>query len=174
MGYTTEFDGEFAITPPLKLEHREYLAKFSETRRMLRDPTIAAEMADPLREAVGLPIGEHADYFVGGGGYAGQDRDASVVDYNTPAPKQPGLWCHWTPVETGVALVWDEGEKFYYYVPWLTYLIEHFFKPWGYTLNGEVLWQGEDSDDRGVIRVKDNEVRHAVTPLQIPHWDDME
>ena len=37
-------------------------------------------------------------------------------------------------------------------------LIEHFFKRWGYTLNGEVEWEGEDSEDRGMIRVVDNVV----------------
>lgn len=86
---------------------------------------------------------------------------------------QPGLWCHWTPGDSdgnplaedrcaipaeAYTLVWDEGEKFYEYVAWLEYLIKHFIEPWGYVLNGEMEWQGEERDDRGLIRVTDNEV----------------
>ena len=50
------------------------------------------------------------------------------------------------------------GEKFYDYVGWIEYLIANFLKPWGYVLNGEVEWHGEDGDDRGMIVVKDNVV----------------
>jgi hypothetical protein len=43
-------------------------------------------------------------------------------------------------------------------VEWLDYLIENFLEPWGIKVNGEVEWQGEERDDRGLIVVKDNEV----------------
>lgn len=45
------------------------------------------------------------------------------------------------------------------YVEWLEYLIQHFIAPWGYKLNGAVVWHGEDSDDIGRIVVTDNVVR---------------
>lgn len=35
-------------------------------------------------------------------------------------------------------------------------LIEHFFAPLGYLLNGEVSWDADDVNDRGTIFVKDN------------------
>lgn len=185
MGYTTDFYGEFRLDRPLTPEHKAYLEAFAGTRRMKRDAAKASLLPDPVREAAGLPIGEDGAYFVGSGGYRGQDRDDSIVDYNTPPLQptydkyrpdfqaylaaeqqaiadgvcQPGLWCQWLPNEDGTAIKWDEGEKFYYYVEWLEYLIRHFLAPWGYTLNGEVSWQGEESEDRGVIYVKDNVVR---------------
>jgi hypothetical protein len=37
MGYTTTFEGSFAVTPPLTPEHACYLARFSGSRRMARD-----------------------------------------------------------------------------------------------------------------------------------------
>lgn len=70
----------------------------------------------------------------------------------------PGAWCGWIPTEDGMGIAWDYREKFYDYTEWLGYLIEHFFKPWGYVVNGEVMWQGEDVGDMGTIYVKDNVV----------------
>lgn len=159
MGYTTYFTGHFNISPPLEPAQVTYLNLFNSSRRMKRDPNIAATLPDPAREAVGLPIGTEGAYFVGGAGYAGQDRDASILDYNEPPSGQPSLWCDWMISDEGLGgLEWDETEKFYNYVEWLEYLIEHFLKPWGRTLNGEVEYQGEDPADFGKIQVNDNKV----------------
>lgn len=158
MGYTTDFVGEFKLNKPLMPKQMEYLTKFSETRRMKRSEVAASKMEDPVREAVKLPVGHHGEYFVGGLGFFGQDNDDSVLDYNSPPPSQPGLWCQWEPNDGGTAIVWNQGEKFYYYIEWLQYIITHFLRPWGYTLNGEVTWQGEEHGDIGMITVKDNEI----------------
>lgn len=161
MGYTTEFDGSFSVTPPLKPEHVAYLTKFSETRRMKRDATQSLKMSDPVREAVGLPVGEEGAYFVGGGGFFGQDEDSSVLAPNRPPTGQPGLWCKWIPTEDGSSIEWDGNEKFYDYIEWIQYLITHFTKPWGYTVNGSVEWGGEERGDTGIITVTDNTVKAA-------------
>lgn len=157
MGYTTEFIGSCSIEPAIKPEHAAYLRKFCETRRMKRNPELAAKLADPLREAVGLPIGTEAEFFTGGLGFAGQGRDASIIEYNSPPADQPGLWCKWTVNEAG-ELEWSGAEKFYAYVEWLKYLIENFYGPWGYTLNGYIAYQGEESGDRGHIVIDENRV----------------
>jgi hypothetical protein len=139
-------------------EHAAYLLKFSQTRRMKRDPELVKTLPDPLREAVGLPVGKEAGYFVGGGGFRGQDHDSSVLDYNRPPRGQPGLWCHWIPNPDRSAFVWDGGEKFYYYIEWIEYLIKHFLGPWGYFLDGDVNWSGEDEADQGTIHIRGNVV----------------
>jgi hypothetical protein len=158
MGYTTDFAGSFRLDKPLTTAHAAYLVQFSETRRVKRDPERAARLPDPLRIAAGLPIGNDAGYFVGGVGEFGQDDDESVVDPNEPPDGQPGLWCGWTVGEDEQSIEWNGVEKFYNYVQWLEYLITHFLAPWGYTLNGEVRWEGEDEQDRGVIRVENDDV----------------
>ena len=158
MGYSTHFAGEFLVTPTLEPAHIEYLKKFNETRRMKRDEKIAETLPDPVREAVGLPVGEQGAYFVGGVGFMGQESDASTKDYNCSPTEQPGLWCQWVPTDDGDSIVWDEGEKFYEYVEWIEYLIEHFLGPWGYKLNGSVEWEGDERGDLGLIVIKDNEV----------------
>jgi hypothetical protein len=59
------------------------------------------------------------------------------------------------PTEDGSGIKWNEMEKFYEYTEWLNYIIVHFLTPWGIKISGEVRFQGEDSDDRGVVRIVD-------------------
>ena len=172
MGYTTDFAGEFTVTPPLKTEHSNYLRKFAETRRMARKAAALRQRPDPLRLAAGLPLGDQGGYFVGADADFGQERTSDILDHNTPPKWQPGLWCQWVPTHDGTAIEWDGGEKFYNYVEWLEYIVEHFLKRWGYVLNGEVEWQGEDSCDRGTIYVKDNKIEAVEDDISNrgPSW----
>lgn len=169
MGYTTDFRGEFEISPPLQEKHRDYLNAFAYIRHMGRDVGKLKDMPDPKRIAVNMPLGKEGEYYVGSSDdqQYGQFNDGTILDHNQQASTQPGLWCQWVPTEDGTALVWDEGEKFYNYIEWLEYIIENFMKPWGYTLNGEVLWQGEGFSDIGKIKVNDNNVKTSE-----PRWDD--
>jgi hypothetical protein len=157
MGYTTEFNGTFILNPPATQEQIEYINKFSGTRRMRRD---VAKLQAVHKGEHGLNgnYGVDGEYFVGGAGHGGQDRDETIVEYNSPPSTQPGLWCQWILTEDGTQLQWDEGEKFYKYIEWLKYLITNFFEPWGNKLSGNVIYQGEEIVDRGVISVLNNEV----------------
>jgi len=161
MGYTTDFKGAFYFDFKVKPEQRDYINKFSQTRRMARDSMLAKRMADPLRQAVGLPIGKEAEYFVGGMGFGGQGDDPSIKNFNTPPASQPGLWCQWVISEDCTKLEWNGMEKFYSYDEWLMYLIEHFFEKWGYSLSGKVDWQGEDPSDFGTLFLEDNQLIKA-------------
>jgi hypothetical protein len=148
MGYTTDFEGEFNITPALSNKDRVFLKKLSETRRM-------------GRKGLGKEYGVEGEFFVDGSegewGH-GQGKDANIIDYNCPPKTQPGLWCQWAPNDTGTALEWNGAEKFYEYTAWLKYLIDNILKPRGYTVSGEVTWQGEDAGDFGVLIAKKNKV----------------
>ena len=77
----------------------------------------------------------------------------------------PELYCQWVPSDDGTVLEWDQGEKFYSYVEWLDYLIERFFVPWGHTLDGSVIWEGEERDDMGTITVENNVVTTKVATI---------
>jgi len=184
MGYTTDFEGGFEFSRSLTGDEKNYITKFNNTRRMKRNVEKLYELFKGEHGNPFLPkeetYGNDGEYFVGGNGFAGQDKDDSIVDYNTPPGQldflttnynerwtqndlrtregkcQPGLWCQWTTDENGTHLMWDGGEKFYNYVEWLKYIINHFFEKWGVKLNGEVYWKGEDGEDMGKIVVKDN------------------
>lgn len=154
MGYTTEFEGYIEVNSPLSEEECLYLEKFSNTRRIVR---------------------RQSAYYVGGGGLAGQAREDDIIDYNMPPEEQPGLWCQWVPNRFGNKIEWDGGEKFYNSVEWMEYIIDHFFGddplakselPFlqSHKLNGEILAQGEDIDDRWRLIVKDNVVSREEHP----------
>jgi hypothetical protein len=144
MGYTTDFSGRFELNKPLTEKMYNYLKLFNETRRM----GIKVDAA----------YGVEGEFYVEGKGSLGQGREPNIIDNNKPPRTQPGLWCQWTPHNDRMAIVWDEGEKFYNYTKWLVYLIHKILAPNGYVLNGIVSWQGEENGDVGEIFVEDNRV----------------
>lgn len=157
MGYTTEFNGSFTFNKEVEPWLKDYINKFSSTRRMSRDVEKIKEAYPDWEENCFMGnLGKDGAYFVGGDGFMGQGQDNSIKDYNSPG-NQPSLWCQWIVTEDDT-LEWDGGEKFYEYVEWLEYLISNFFEPLGYILNGKVNFQGEDIDDFGIIQVKENSV----------------
>lgn len=139
MGYSTDFSGQFNVTPPMKPQLFNFLNNLCRTRRMKRDTE---------------------EFGVQGEFYVGDDNEANapkVLDVNRPSPTQPGLWCQWEATDENT-IEWDGGEKFYNYVEWLVYIIEKVLKPNGHTVNGEVTWSGEETGDVGKILVTDNVV----------------
>jgi hypothetical protein len=156
MGYTTDFSGEFKLDKPLTDEQAIYVNKFADTRRMKRD---VEKLKELFKGEHGLNgnYGTEGEFFVGGAGFAGQDSDDSITDYNHAPRTQPGLWCQWN-VENNDTIVWDGSEKFYNYIEWIQYYIDNFFAVWGYKLSGEVVWYGEDDSDVGKIVITDNVV----------------
>ena len=55
-------------------------------------------------------------------------------------------------------LIPEQDESRHGLATWLRHLARHFLAPSGYLLNGDVTWTTEQSDDRGCIYIKDNEV----------------
>ena len=154
MGYTTNFTGKFKLNRKLREADAQFLRDLAHTRRM-------------KRKGLHAKYGIDGEFYMGAGTAdraMGQDDNFGVVDANKPPSTQPGLWCQWVPTEDDKGIEWDGNEKFYDYVEWITYIIDKILAPRGYTLNGEVTWQGEDSDDQGMIVVKNNKVstKHAV------------
>lgn len=159
MGYSTDFYGSFEFNKPVEPALAEYINKFSETRRMQRNVEEIKKSFPNWEElCFNGELGNEGEYFIGGEGFMGQGVETTIINYNRPPSTQPGLWCQWIVSEDGTQLEWDGGEKFYSYVEWLEYLINHFFAPLGYILDGEVNFQGEDRDDCGTIVVNNNMV----------------
>lgn len=165
MGYTTEFEGSFKFEEPLTDEMMHYINRFSTTRRIKRNvEKIKETYSDWKKLSFNGDLGEEGEYFVGDSEWILNWRsrddslDPSIIDYNEPPAKQPGLWCQWVVSLNGKYLEWDGNEKFYNYVKWLEYLINHFFTPSNIFMNGSVMWRGEDFDDIGKITVEHNKI----------------
>lgn len=178
MGYTTDFEGEIAIVPPLNEHEASFLRDFNRSRRMIR-------RKGPL--------------FVKGSGDFGQGHDDDIIDFNRANGEgaspyrelsdedrtylesfgQPGLWCQWVPSDDDTELVWDGGEKFYNAPEWMKYILtkllcgetarayvaehidederlQHF--TFDHVANGTIYAQGEDPGDRWMLVVEDSVV----------------
>jgi len=175
MGYTTDFTGAFEFNKEVSPQLKEYINRFSATRRMPRDNDKIKELYPNWRELCFFgELGNKGEYFAPVSKNYGQDNDTSIIDYNGfKDAVHPGLWCQWV-IDDNNQLVWDGGEKFYNYVEWLEYLIKNFFAPNGYVLNGTVDFEGEDSDDFGEIVVKNNEVdiKYGSRVMGLDEFDD--
>jgi hypothetical protein len=158
MGYTTKFMGEFKIDKPVDEKTYKLLDGLNKTRRMKRDSKKLAERLGKTEEDVINLYGDECEFWVEDSNDHGQDCTSDIVDYNKPPKSQPGLWCHWRMQEDCQTIDWDEGEKFYSYIEWVTYIIDKILKPRGYVVNGSVDWRGEDFYDNGFIIIKDNTV----------------
>lgn len=177
MGYTTYFEGEIRIDPPLNEGEANYLRRFNRSRRMTT--SAGPYFADP-----GSDFGQFG--WSGGTFERAGGVKITVIDANRPPDGQPGLWCQWTPTDDGAALVWDEGEKFYDSPEWMKYIIDHFLRPgavlsgrspaelesaipefreftFNHVLDGEIHAQGEEPDDQWMLVVETNRVyvRHS-------------
>lgn len=172
MGYSTDFKGCFRFQKEVSQEMEDYINRFAATRHCQMD-------MDYIRQNMPEDIVKYS--FFGDAGKDGQfiatekyedepqflqnkanGEPSPYKDYNETPDGIPGLWCQWVIEDDASGekvLCWDGGEKFYNYVRWLKYLIGNFFAPQGYILNGKVIWQGEDIDDRGKIEVINNVVK---------------
>lgn len=159
MGYHTTFSGYFNLDHSLNKDQIAYLQKFSQIRHMCRNNDIIAFNHDPLRIKVGLPLGEEGEYYVS----QIIGRDESIINMLQPPQTQPSCWCAWTCSDDGKQIIWNGYEKVEHYMEWLEYIINNFLIRWSYILNGQVSWKGEDTDDQGIIYVKNNEISFEWT-----------
>ena len=162
----------------LRPEHKAYLRRFSEIRHLPLQEERLQSLSDPLRLAVGLPVGTHGMYFTGmiegdpNHSY-GLVQDA-LLEYSCALPRTdvlavqenepslfPSRYCQWEPTRNGKGIEWSQGDKFYGDVEWLRFLLEHFLLPWGYDLTGAVSYQGEQGE-HGKIIVENHQVMKVV------------
>lgn len=86
--------------------------------------------------------------------YRNDDNDEIIKSKG----KRPHSRCAWCYNSDKQCIEWDGTEKFYFYVPWIVYLIENLLISKKYSLNGSVKFRGADENDFGVIEIKNNNV----------------
>lgn len=160
MGYTTEFEGQIEIVPPLPFGLITYINDFCNVRHMKRD---SKKLINQFGGNMGFGgnYGVDGEFFIGGKGFAGQDNDDTILEYNYPPDTQPGLWCDWEITEDGRFIQWNGAEKFYDSDEWMAYLINNFI-PKEHECNGIIHAFGEDRYDVWDLVVENNKVRVAL------------
>jgi len=137
MGYSTGFAGSFRTNRVVDEEMYRLLHGLATTRRIKRE----------------LPktFGVDGEFYI-------QDDERGVVNKNRPPRSQPSLWCGWLIQSDRRTIQWDGHEKFQEYIQWLIYLIR-LLRRRGYTLSGNVAWQGETIPDAGVLHLTPTRLR---------------
>jgi len=170
MGYTTDFFGKFKLSKPLTQDQNDYLIAYSETRHFKRN--VMRLNMPHLMSRLNIDFGKDGEFYITKTpkyeSFAQEYKVSSTIDYNEPPGDCPGLWCNWIPSENGSSIEWNQAEKFYNYTEWLNFIIEKFLIPWGIDISGYVEFQGEDDDDRGFLRIKNN---HAYIDKEILIFD---
>eukprot|EP01083_Nonionella_stella_P173921 601436_1 len=96
--------------------------------------------------------------------------DGLPINSSQPPRTQPSLWMQWTFNEEKQCIEWDGGEKFYYYVEWLIYLINNILHS-QYALCGNIQWKGQDPDDTGEIIIE-NDGQNIVKTVPEDIWNE--
>lgn len=159
MGYSTEFSGVIEITPRLKNEDKEFLDKFFQIRHMKRDMSKLKGISKNVIKEFGK---DGCFYLKDYDNFNEIFDDKTIINVNNSGD-MPSLWCDLEIVEKNgeTFIQWNGSEKTYGVNEengWFTWLIDNFFKPNGYVLNGEMTWQGEEDDDIGTIKIENNNV----------------
>ena len=115
MAYCTNFVGRFELNRQLTEAEYAYLLEFSYTNRIKRDCNIFNLIPDPIREAVGLPLGIDGEYFVSSVKNFVPPDGGRVMYYYCPPISQPGLFCYWFPSLDGKHLEEPVIDKIFYY-----------------------------------------------------------
>lgn len=159
MGYDTNFSGELVMSRRLTEPEHEYLSAFLDTAHYARDTSKLEGIPDPLREAVGLPLGDQGCFFMGRdesvASYMIQYEDTLLEDYDYGPPVNlPDYGTDWYLgglMDGRDVLRHEDGKSRGLYTDWLAWLVENILTPWGISLNGEVTWDGDDEGDMGRI-----------------------
>jgi hypothetical protein len=134
MGYHTGFQGEFELEPPLHAAQVTYLHAFVKIRHGQRNIYQIKHLPDPIREAVGLEIGQDGLYCT-----SDQANNVDVYsNYNSVAASAPDLYCPWTVSADGSKLCSSHPDKAHSPKEWLEFLVQHFLIPWQSQASGEI------------------------------------
>lgn len=185
------YGGQFKVTPALRPEHAAYLRRFSQMQHVQRDPAILKDLPDPLRAAVGLPLGPHGGLFTGEPppftGSVLSLRNQTVWDEETGDQPPLPQFCSWAPTEDGTGFSWRTrysgmtGADDTIWMKWLdAWLLPNLGE---YRLSGNVTRFGYEAEDRTTydvfkwieskceIRLEQHGYRHFMGTLLGQRWD---
>lgn len=161
MNRTTKFTCKFSFNKPVDVSLRNYIDHFVKMRHVSRDISKIIDTDSKWKDhCYRGDLGRQGEFYVipNNDIFLMNELNDSIINYETPPYSVPSLKCHWTISYDGKSLEWDGDSSFDNYIDWLLYLIENFFAPNGYILNGYVEYQGESDGDAGVISIMDNGV----------------
>ena len=142
------FEGSFEISKPLDEETAYLLNGLSKTRRMKRCLfQLAKYNKISVHEAM-QKYGIDGEFYFDPNDFKnyGQTPDMSIISYNSPPNRQPGIWCHWKYNSLTNSIEWNGlEEEFHNFYEWIVYIMEVILHPKNYTITGNIKWYSKNT-----------------------------
>lgn len=103
-----------------------------------------------------------------------ETADNRTCEGQDDCAEMPGYYLGWNlrEYEDHCSIDAEDHERCYDWIEQLVWLIGKFFMPNNLVLNGDVYWDGEDSEDLGVVRVRNNVVHQYQVDITYPGGPD--
>ena len=154
------FRGTFSLRPVPSPARAEYLKAFLAVQHGYWPVDYTSKQADPLREAVILPLGADAAFFVGhySNGLRGRNPFVhSCQGFQVGPGGQPhcGI-CPWHLSEDASQLKPDNKGQTMMPMKWLGWLVTHFLQPWQIEITGKVFLEDPCTSQEGAVIAVNN------------------
>ncbi len=149
------FQGAFNLTPALSAAQAAYLHAFLAVQHGFWPLEYVQERPDLVREAVGLPLGEDAAFYVGHHSSGLRGRHPFIDKHNTTSPgpgEQPHCGnCPWQLSPESSQLVPDKKKLAAMPLKWLGWLVTNLLTPWKINVNGVASYDDPCTSQEGRI-----------------------
>jgi len=149
------FQGAFSLTPALSKAQASYLQAFLAVQHGFWPIEYVQQQSDSLREAVGLPLGEDAAFYVGHFSNGLKGRHPFIDKHTTTCPgpgDQPHCGnCPWELSTDNSQLVPDKKKLATMPLKWLGWLVSHLLTPWKINVTGVASYDDPCTSQEGRI-----------------------
>lgn len=149
------FRGVFTLQPAPSPAQAAYLKAFLAVQHGYWPVQYVSKQPDPLREAVSLPLGEDAAFFVGHQNNKLQGRNP-FIDKCHGCRVGPGGQphcgiCPWHLSQDATQLKPDNKGITMMPMKWLGWIITHFLQPWNINITGKVFLEDPCTSQEGTL-----------------------
>lgn len=149
------FRGVFTLNPAPTPARAEFLRAFLAVQHGYWPVEYVSKQSDPLREAVILPLGEDAAFFVGHHSNDLRGRHPFVDSCHAfqvgPGGQPHCGMCPWHLSQDATQLKPDNKGTTMMPMKWLGWLTQHLFQPWQIDITGKVLLDDPCTGQEGAV-----------------------
>lgn len=149
------FQGAFQLTPALSAIQIAYLQAFLSVQHSFWPLQYVQQQLDVVREAIGLPLGEDAVFFVGHHTNGLNGRNPFIDKHNMTSPGPGGQPhcgnCPWQVSDDGTQLLPDMKKLAAMPLKWLGWLVTSLLLPWNIDIRGTASYDDPCTSQEGKV-----------------------
>ena len=155
------FQGAFQLSPALSAAQITYVQAFLSVQHGFWPLQYVQQQPDALREAVGLPLGEDAAFFVGHSSNGLKGRNP-FIDKHNMSPAGPGGQphcgsCPWQLSDDGTQILPDKKILAAMPLKWLGWLVTKLFSHWNIDIRGVASYDDPCTSQEGKVVAENNQ-----------------